>query len=55
MMDELGAIQRLKSGDIGGLEVLVGLYQVRAVRTAFLITRDVAQAEDAVQEAYLQT
>jgi len=54
MMDELGAILRLKSGDIGGLELLVTLYQVRAVRTAFLITRDAAQAEDAVQEAFLQ-
>ena len=54
-MDELGAIRQLKSGDIGGLEVLVTLYQVRAVRTAFLITRDAAQAEDAVQEAFLQT
>jgi RNA polymerase sigma-70 factor (ECF subfamily) len=55
MMDELGAIRRLKAGDIGGLEVLVTMYQVRAVRTAFLITRDSAQAEDAVQEAFLQT
>jgi RNA polymerase sigma-70 factor (ECF subfamily) len=54
MMDELGAIRRLKSGDIGGLEILVSLYQVRAVRTAFLITRDPAQAEEAVQEAFLQ-
>ena len=53
-MDEQEAIRRLKSGDIGGLEVLVTLYQVRAVRTAFLITRDAAQAEDAVQEAFLQ-
>ena len=54
-MDELGAIRRLKAGDIGGLEILVSLYQVRAVRAAFLITRDAAQAEDAVQEAFLQT
>jgi RNA polymerase sigma-70 factor, ECF subfamily len=54
MMDELRAIQRLKSGEIGGLEVLVSMYQLRAVRTAFLITRDAAQAEDAVQEAFLQ-
>jgi RNA polymerase sigma-70 factor (ECF subfamily) len=53
-MDELGAIRRLKAGDIGGLEILVSLYQVRAVRAAFLITRDAAQAEDAVQEAFLQ-
>jgi len=53
-MDELEAIRRLKAGDIGGLEILVALYQVRAVRTAFLITREAAQAEDAVQEAFLQ-
>ena len=53
-MDEQKAIRRLKSGDIGGLEILVNLYQVRAVRTAFLITRDAALAEDAVQDAFLQ-
>ena len=53
-MDEQQAIRRLKSGDIGGLEILVTLYQVRAVRTAFLITREAALAEDAVQEAFLQ-
>jgi len=54
MMNEQQAIQRLKSGDIGGLECLVNLYQVRAVRMAFIITRDAAQAEDVVQEAFLQ-
>ena len=53
-MDEQNAIRRLKSGDIGGLEILVNLYQVRAVRTAFLITRDPALAEDVVQEVFLQ-
>jgi RNA polymerase sigma-70 factor (ECF subfamily) len=53
-MDEQQAIHRLKSGDIGGLEVLVSLYQVRAVRTAYLITRDAALAEDVAQEAFLQ-
>jgi RNA polymerase sigma-70 factor, ECF subfamily len=53
-MDEQKAIWRLKSGDIGGLEMLVTLYQVRAVRTAFLITRDAALAEDAVQDVFLQ-
>jgi RNA polymerase sigma-70 factor (ECF subfamily) len=54
-MDEQQAIQRLKRGDIGGLEILVNVYQVRAVRTAYLITRDVALAEDVVQDAFLQT
>ena len=53
-MDEQQAIRQLKSGDIGGLEILVNLYQLRAVRTAFLITRDAALAEDAVQEVFLQ-
>jgi RNA polymerase sigma-70 factor (ECF subfamily) len=53
-MDEHQAILCLKRGDIGGLEFLVGLYQIRAVRTAYLITRDAALAEDVTQEAFLQ-
>ena len=53
-MDEQQAILSLKRGDIVGLEFLVGLYQVRAVRTAYLITRDSQLAEDVVQEAFLQ-
>ena len=52
-MDEHRAIQRLKNGDIGGLEFLVREYQVKAVRTAYLITRDVGLAEDIVQESFL--
>jgi len=52
-MDERRAIQRLKNGDIGGLEFLVREYQVKAVRTAYLITRDVGLAEDVVQESFL--
>jgi RNA polymerase sigma-70 factor (ECF subfamily) len=53
-MDEQQAIRCLKRGDIGGLEVLVTLYQVRAVRTAYLITGEAALAEDVTQEAFLQ-
>jgi RNA polymerase sigma-70 factor (ECF subfamily) len=53
-MDEEQAIQRLKHGDVGGLEILVHHYQVKAVRTAYLITRDPQTAEDVVQEAFLQ-
>jgi len=52
-MDEVRAIERLKNGDIGGLEFLVREYQVKAVRTAYLITRDVGLAEDVVQESFL--
>ncbi len=53
-MDEQQAIQRLKQGDIGGLEVLVDRYQAKAVRTAYLITADAALAEDVVQEAFVR-
>ncbi len=48
------AITRLKRRDIGGLEILVRRYQVRAVRAAYLITGDQSEAEDIVQMAFLQ-
>jgi len=54
MMDEHQAIQRLKQGDISGLEFLVARHQVKAVRTAYLITRDLGLAEDVVQDSFLQ-
>jgi RNA polymerase sigma-70 factor (ECF subfamily) len=53
-MDEQEVIQRLKQGDIRGLELLVARHQVRAVRAAYLITRDLALAEDVVQDCFLQ-
>ncbi len=53
-MDETQAIQRLKQGDISGLEHLVARHQVKAVRTAYLITRDLDLAEDVVQDCFLQ-
>ena len=53
-MNEHQAIARLKRGDIDGLEPLMQLHQVRAVRTAFLITRDRALAEDVVQAAFVR-
>jgi RNA polymerase sigma-70 factor (ECF subfamily) len=53
-MEEQEAIARLKRGDVGGLEVLVRGHQVRAVRTAYLITRDRALAEDIVQAAFVR-
>jgi len=52
-MDDLQAIRRLKRGDIGGLEDLVARYQTRAVETAFLITQDLALAEDVVQDVFV--
>lgn len=53
-VDETQAIQRLKQGDISGLEFLVARHQVKAVRTAWLITRDPGLAEDIVQDAFLK-
>ena len=53
-MDEQQAIQRLKNNDIGGLEILVAQYQVRAVRTTYLITGDPDLAEDIVQDVFVK-
>jgi RNA polymerase sigma-70 factor (ECF subfamily) len=47
-MDDLQAILRLKSGDINGLDFLITKYQVKAVRTAYLVTRNRPMAEDVV-------
>jgi RNA polymerase sigma-70 factor (ECF subfamily) len=53
-LNERTAINRLRRGDIRGLVVLVRLYEVEAVRTAFLVTHDRALAEDVVQSVFLQ-
>jgi RNA polymerase sigma-70 factor (ECF subfamily) len=53
-MDDRQAVRRMKNGDIGGLEVLVAQYQVKAVRAAFLITHDEPLAEDVVQETFIR-
>src|SRR6187551_990499 len=51
---EQEAVARLKRGDISGLEALVRLCQVRAVRASYLIAGDVALAEDIVQSAFIR-
>ena len=53
-MEEAEAISQLKQGDVTGLEALVHGHQVKAVRTAYLITRDRALAEDIVQAAFVR-
>ncbi len=53
-MDEKEAIHRLKRGDIKGLECIVRLYQVEAIRAANMILRDAMRAEDVVQEVFLR-
>ncbi|MCC6612385.1 MAG: RNA polymerase sigma factor [Anaerolineae bacterium] len=53
-MEERHAIARLRRGDISGLEPLVRQYQIKALRTVVLITRDHAAAEDIVQAAFVR-
>jgi RNA polymerase sigma-70 factor, ECF subfamily len=53
-MDDVQAIHRMKHADIGGLEILVTRYQVKAVRTAFLITHDESMADDVVQDTFIR-
>jgi len=53
-MDEKQAIHRLKQGDIHGLELLVNQFQLKAVRVAYLITRDLGLAEEIVQESFVK-
>jgi RNA polymerase sigma-70 factor (ECF subfamily) len=53
-MDDREAMICLQQGDINALESLVRRYQVRAVRTAYVVTRDRALAEDLVQSAFIR-
>jgi RNA polymerase sigma-70 factor (ECF subfamily) len=53
-VDEHQAIERIRNRDIQGLELIVRTHQVRAIRAAYLITRDVALAQDIVQAAFLR-
>jgi RNA polymerase sigma-70 factor (ECF subfamily) len=53
-MDEQQAIALLKQGDLSGLEYLVRKYQAPAVHTAYLISGDIAMAEDVVQIVFLR-
>lgn len=53
-MDDLQAIQRLKKGDISGMDELVKNHQTKAIRTAYLIIHDDELAKDVVQETFLR-
>ena len=53
-MEEREAVERLKRGDVGGLEALVRRYHTRAVRAAYLIVRDRTLAEDVAQGAFVR-
>ena len=53
-VDEREAIRLLQQGSIEGLEALVERYQLRALRTAALVTGSRSTAEDVVQQAFLR-
>lgn len=51
-MEERRAVERLKGGDVGGLQPLARAHYARSVRAAYLILRDREAAEDIVQGAF---
>lgn len=51
--EESAAIRALQRGDIAGLGPLFAAYQLRAVRTAYLIVGERQIAEDVVADAFL--
>ena len=53
-MDERHLFERARRGDVGAYDELVRAHQEAAFRAAYLITRDVADAQDAAQEAFLR-
>ncbi|MGH2817167.1 MAG: RNA polymerase sigma factor [Actinomycetota bacterium] len=53
-LDELELVERAKKGDTDAYEVLVRTYQGVAQRTAYVITGDAGDAEDAAQSAFIK-
>ena len=53
-LDETELIERARRGDAAAYEELVVTYQGIAFRTAFLVTGDAGEAEDAAQSAFIK-
>ena len=53
-MNDQREMERLSQGDIAALGTLVKRYQTKALRAAYLVTHDFAQAEDVVSSAFLR-
>lgn len=54
MQDESELIKIAKKGDISAFESIFHIYAAESVRLAYIITKDWALSEDAVQEAFLR-
>ena len=53
-LEESQTIARAQTGDVAAYANLVRLYQEIAFRTAYLITGDAAEAEEAAQDAFVK-
>ena len=53
-LEETDLVGKARDGDVGAYEELVRRHQQVAMRTAWLVTRSAAEAEDAVQEAFVK-
>jgi RNA polymerase sigma factor (sigma-70 family) len=53
-LSEHDLIDRAKRGDVGAYGELVRMHERIAFRTAYLITRDCAEAQDAAREAFIR-
>lgn len=54
MLDDHALAENARRGDVGAFEELVRRHQEIAFRTAYLVLRDAAAAEDAAQEAMVK-
>src|SRR2546426_2108814 len=53
-LEEIELVDRAKRGDVSAYEELVRRHQSLAARTAYVITGQAADAQDAVQEAFVK-
>ncbi|MDP9493822.1 MAG: sigma-70 family RNA polymerase sigma factor [Actinomycetota bacterium] len=53
-LDDTSLIRDAKAGDVSAYEQLVRLHQPVALRVAYLVMRDHAEAEDAAQDAFVK-
>lgn len=53
-LEEIELVEQAKEGDVGAYAELMRRHQDLAFRTAYLITRDAAEAEDAAQEGFVK-
>lgn len=53
-MNDQREMDRMRQGDITALGTLVERYQTKALRAAYLVTHDLAMAEDVVSAAFLR-